>query len=161
MIHHMVILCLIFLKNSHTVFHSGYIIFHSHQQCTWVSISPHPCQHLLFFCIVPILMCMKWYLVVLLCISLMTSDVVHLFMCLLGYLHIFEKKSLFEAFALNEGFLHSSVGKESACSAGDPGLIPGWERSAGEGIGYPIQYSWASLVAQLVKSPPAMRETWA
>jgi len=92
LIHHMVILCLIFLKNSHTVFHSGYIIFHSHQQCTWVSISPHPCQHLLFFCIVPILMCMKWYLVVLLCISLMTSDVVRLFMCLLGYLHIFEKK---------------------------------------------------------------------
>ena len=40
-----------------------------------------------------------------------------------------------------EGFLHSSVGKESACNAGDPGLIPGSERSAGEGIGYPLQYS--------------------
>ena len=58
------------------------------------------------------------------------------------------------------GFLHSSVGKESACSAGDPGSIPGFERSAGEGIGYPLQYSWASLVAQLVKNPPAMQETW-
>jgi len=44
----------------------------------------------------------------------------------------------------------SSVGKESACNAGDPGSIPGSGRSAGEGIGYPLQYSWASLVAQLV-----------
>ena len=54
----------------------------------------------------------------------------------------------------------SSVGKESACNTGDPGLIPGMGRFAGEGIGYPLQYSWASLVAQLVKNPPAMRETW-
>ena len=46
----------------------------------------------------------------------------------------------------------SSVGKKSAC--------PGSGRSAGEGIGYPLQYSWASLVVQLVKNPPAMRETW-
>ena len=45
----------------------------------------------------------------------------------------------------------SSVGKESACNAGDPGSIPGSGRSAGEGIGYPLQYSWVSLVAQLVK----------
>ena len=58
------------------------------------------------------------------------------------------------------GFPHSSVGKESACSAGDPGSIPGLGRSTGEGTGYPIQYSWASLVAQLVKNLPAMRETW-
>ena len=50
--------------------------------------------------------------------------------------------------------------KKSACSAGDPGSIPGLGRSAGEGIGYPLQYSWASLVAQLVKNPPAMQETW-
>ena len=57
------------------------------------------------------------------------------------------------------GFPHSSVGKESACNAGDPGSIPGSGRSTGEGIGYPLQYSWASLVAQLVKNPPAMRET--
>ena len=54
----------------------------------------------------------------------------------------------------------SSVGKESACNAGDPGSIPGSGRSAGEGIGYPLPCSWASLVAQLVKDPPAMRETW-
>ena len=54
----------------------------------------------------------------------------------------------------------SSVGTESACNAGDPGLISGLGRSPGEGIGYPMQYSWASLVAQLVKNPPAMWETW-
>ena len=53
---------------------------------------------------------------------------------------------------------HSSLGKESACNAGDPSSIPGLGRSLGEVIGYPFQYSWASLVAQLVKNPPAMRE---
>ena len=58
------------------------------------------------------------------------------------------------------GFPGSSAGKESACNAGDPGLIPGSGRSTGEWIGYPLQYSWASLVAQLVKNSPAMRETW-
>ena len=57
------------------------------------------------------------------------------------------------------GFPHSSVGKESTCNAGDPGSISGLGRSAGEGIGYPLQYSWASLVAQLVKNPPVMWET--
>ena len=61
---------------------------------------------------------------------------------------------------LTEGLLHSSVGKEFACNARDPGLIPGSGRSTGEGIGYPLQYSWASLVAQLVKNLPAMWETW-
>ena len=58
------------------------------------------------------------------------------------------------------GFPNSLVGKESACNAGNSSSIPGLGRSAGEGIGYPLQYSWASLVAQLVKNPPAMRETW-
>ena len=57
-------------------------------------------------------------------------------------------------------FPHSSVGKESTCKAGDPSLILGSGRSTGEGIGYPLQYSWTSFVAQLVKSPPSMRETW-
>ena len=61
---------------------------------------------------------------------------------------------------MSMGFLDSSVGKESAWNAGDPGLIPGSGRSSGEGIGYPLQYSWASLVAQLVKKSPAMPETW-
>ena len=58
------------------------------------------------------------------------------------------------------GFPYSSVGKESACNAGDPGSIPGSRKSSGEGIGYPLQDSWASIVAQLVKNPPAMQETW-
>ena len=53
-----------------------------------------------------------------------------------------------------------SVGKESTCNAGGLGLIPGSGRSAKQGIGYPLQYSWASLVAQLVKNLPAMQETW-
>ena len=47
--------------------------------------------------------------------------------------------------------LRSSAGKESACNAGDPSSIPGWGRSPGEGIGYPLLYSWASLVAQMGK----------
>ena len=50
--------------------------------------------------------------------------------------------------------------KESVCNAGDPSSIPWLGRSPGEGIGYPLQYSWASLVSQLVKKPPAMWETW-
>ena len=57
-------------------------------------------------------------------------------------------------------FPDSSVGKESTCSAGDPGSIPGSGRSAGGGIGYPLQYLGASLVAQPVKNLPAMREAW-
>jgi len=53
-----------------------------------------------------------------------------------------------------------SSGKESTCNEGDPSSIPGLGRSAGEGIGYPLQYSWTSLVAQLVKNLPVMRQTW-
>ena len=60
----------------------------------------------------------------------------------------------------NWGFPDSSIGKESACNAEDPSLIPGSGRSPGEWMGYPLQYSWASLVAQQVKNLPAMRETW-
>ena len=58
------------------------------------------------------------------------------------------------------GFPDSSAGKESAFNAGDPGLIPGLGRSPGEGIGYPLQYSWASLVAQVIKNPLVIQETW-
>ena len=53
-----------------------------------------------------------------------------------------------------------SAGKESACNAGDPSSIPGLGRSPEKELGYPLQYSWASLVAQMVKDPPAMGETW-
>ena len=62
--------------------------------------------------------------------------------------------------SMKTGFPDGSAGKESACSAGDPGSIPGSGKSTGEGIGYPLQYSWTSLVAQLVKNPPAMWEAW-
>ena len=67
---------------------------------------------------------------------------------------------LFGLSSLASGFPGSSAGKESTCIVGNPGLIPGSGRSPGEGISYPLEYSWASLVAQLVKNPPAMGETW-
>ena len=60
----------------------------------------------------------------------------------------------------NIGLPGSSAGKDSACNVGDPGSIPGSGRCSGGGIGSPLQYSWASLVAQLVKNLPAVRETW-
>ena len=65
---------------------------------------------------------------------------------------------VFSVFKL--GFPASSVDKESTCNAGDSSSIPGLGRSPGEGIGYPLQCCWASLVAQLVKNPPAMQEIW-
>ena len=58
-------------------------------------------------------------------------------------------------------FPGSSPGKEPTCNAGEPSLIPGSGRSAGEGICYPLQFSGASLVAQLIKNLPAMWDTWA
>ena len=58
------------------------------------------------------------------------------------------------------GFACGSAGKESACNAGDLGSIPGLGKSPGEGMGYPFQHSWASPMAQMVKNPPAMQETW-
>ena len=61
---------------------------------------------------------------------------------------------------VSKGFPGSSAGRESTCNSGDPGLIPGLGRSPGKGIGFPLQCSWASLVAQTVKNLPAMWETW-
>ena len=58
------------------------------------------------------------------------------------------------------GFPGSKAGRESTCSAGDPSSILGSGRSPGEGIDYQLQYYWASLLAQMVKNPPAVRETW-
>ena len=63
-------------------------------------------------------------------------------------------------FSSYSGFPNNSTDKESAYTARDPNLIPGLERSPGEGIGYSLQFSWASLVAQMAKNPPAMPESW-
>ena len=65
-----------------------------------------------------------------------------------------------DCISLDLSFHGSLADKESACNAGDPGLILGWERSPGEGIGYPLLYSWAFLMAQMVKNLPATWETW-
>ena len=69
-------------------------------------------------------------------------------------------RPLFKTTPTKLGFPDSSVDKESTCNAGDPGSISGSGRSTGEGIGYPLQYSSTSLVAQLLKNPPAMQKTW-
>ena len=74
--------------------------------------------------------------------------------------HLKKKKRWGAKFIAKEHFPGSPAGKESACNAGDSGLIPGSRRSPGEGIGSALQYSWASLVAQPMKNLPAMWETW-
>ena len=103
-----------------------------------LSPSTHPDNHLFVLCI---------------------DDSVHLF-CFLGSTCKGIQYLSFSVWLIPLSFPESSVGEESVCNAADPSSSPGSGRFTGEGIGYPLQYSWTTLMVQLVKNPPAIRETW-
>ena len=166
----MVVLFLIFLRNLHTVFHSGCTNLHSHRHCMQIPFSPPPYQYWFFaFLRISILTGMRWCLTgVLTCISLITSDnehhsctcwpsTYHLWKkCLFSFsahflinLFIFSHQFVWVLYIIWMltlcqiilGFPAGSDSKESAFNAEDQALTPGSERSPGEGNGYPPQYS--------------------
>ena len=96
--------------------------------------------------------CMKWNFVI--------WGKTYQLLCHVFSLRKYDTNSKQMTYSFMEPYLVVFCCKESTCNAGDPNSIPGLGGSAGEGIGYPLQYSWASLVAQLVKNLPAKREIW-
>ena len=154
-----------FLMNSHTVFLSSCNNWHYHHQCRRVLFSSHPSQHLLLVAF--------WWLTfwsdLMTATTLMAESKEELKSLLMkmkkesekvGLKLNISKTKIMASSPITLGFLHSSVGKESACNAGDPISIPGSGRFPEEGIGYPLQCSWSPLVAQSVENLPAMWETW-
>ena len=159
---------LLYIATSKSYFtHSSFI----HVKQSYSLNSPYPflphCVHksILYICIsIPALqigshikfLCIIYMICINMLFVFLFMNLLHSVWQMLGPSHLYKWPVLF----LFMGFLCSSAGKEFTCNAGDPGLIPGSGRSPGEVMGNPLQYSWASLVAQIVKNPPEMWKTW-